>query len=162
MRITYAKLRQLKPKSGVESLQNPPTVEFASRLTNRTGWLATRGKVRAMQRYRAYYLFAVLGALAVVSIALSGAPLLAATPSPSFTIAATNVTMSSNFATGTGSTSFTLTSVNDYAGNVGIICGGPTVPGRSYGASLQSRRACNLNRRSADRQSDGNGDGGPP
>ena len=81
-----------------------------------------------MQRYRAYYLFAVLGALAVVSIALSGAPLLAATPSPSFTIAATNVTMSSNFATGTGSTSFTLTSVNDYAGNVGIICGGPTVP----------------------------------
>ncbi len=76
-----------------------------------------------MQRNRLLQsLWAILG----VSLALSAARAFAATPS--FTITATNVTMSSAASSGTGSTTFTLTSVNGYAGNVGIICSSPTVP----------------------------------
>src|SRR5580692_3603276 len=41
---------------------------------------------------------------------------------PSFTVTATNVTMSSSGSNGTGSSRFTLTSVNGYTGTVGINC----------------------------------------
>jgi hypothetical protein len=51
---------------------------------------------------------------------------LAATPS--FTFAATNVTMPNNTSSGVGSSSFTLTSVNGFAGTVGINCSAPTPP----------------------------------
>ena len=78
-----------------------------------------------MQRVR---FLAVLGALAVVSVTLSTAPLLAATPSPSFTITATNATLSSSTASGVGSSSFILTSVNGYAGQVRVNCNPPTPP----------------------------------
>jgi hypothetical protein len=78
---------------------------------------AARGKVSAMQRVR---FLAVLGVLAVVTVTLSSIPLLAATPSPSFTITATNVTLSSSTASGVGSSTFTLTSVNGYAGQVRV------------------------------------------
>lgn len=78
-----------------------------------------------MQRVR---LLAVLGILAVVTVALSGAPLWAAAPSPSFTITATNVTMSSATSSGIGSSTFTLTSVNGYTGTVVVGCIAPTPP----------------------------------
>jgi hypothetical protein len=86
---------------------------------------ATGRKVCAMQRVR---LIAVPGILAVVSVTLSGASLFAATPSPSFTITATNAILSSSGSTGTGSNSFTLTSVNGYAGQVRVNCNPPTPP----------------------------------
>jgi len=41
---------------------------------------------------------------------------------PSFTFAATDVTLSSASSSGSGSSSFTLTSVNGYKGTVGIAC----------------------------------------
>ncbi len=63
-----------------------------------------------------------LGFLTAFVAASCCSPVLAATPSPSFTIVATNVTMSSTLATGSGSTSFLLTSVNGYAGTVGVNC----------------------------------------
>jgi hypothetical protein len=74
---------------------------------------------------RAYHTCVPLGVVAVVVFSCS--PVLAATPS--FSVAATNVTMSSNAASGTGSTSITLTSVNGYAGTVGFICSPPTTAG---------------------------------
>jgi hypothetical protein len=76
-----------------------------------------------MQRVR---LLAVLGIIAFVTVTLSGAQLLAATPS--FTITATNVTLSSATSSGIGSSSFTLTSVNGYAGQVRVNCNPPTPP----------------------------------
>jgi hypothetical protein len=72
-------------------------------------------------------LLAVLGILAVVTVALSGAPLLA-TPPPSFTITAANATLSSSTSSGVGTSSFTLTSVNGYAGQVLVNCQPPTTP----------------------------------
>ncbi len=47
------------------------------------------------------------------------------TPAPSFTISASNVAMPS---TGTVSIPFTLTSVNGFAGLVGVTCAAPTEP----------------------------------
>ncbi len=61
--------------------------------------------------------------LPTLLLALSPALSLAATPS--FTISATNTTMSSN---GSGSIPIALTSVDGYAGQVGIVCGQPSVP----------------------------------
>jgi hypothetical protein len=55
-----------------------------------------------------------------------GLSALAATPD--FTITAANVTMSSNTSSGSGSSSFTLTSVNGYTGTVSIRCNPPTPP----------------------------------
>jgi hypothetical protein len=68
---------------------------------------------------------------------VSGSPALAA--SPYFTLAATNVTLSSSSSSGTGSSEITLTSVDGYTGTVGIICGAPayqagvTVPACNFG-----------------------------
>jgi len=76
-----------------------------------------------MQRVR---LLAILGILAVLTVTLSGAPALAITPS--FTITATNVTMSTASSSGIGSSSFTLASINGYAGTVGVTCSAPTPP----------------------------------
>jgi hypothetical protein len=73
--------------------------------------------------------FLLVASLLAFTAAYSGRNALAS--APSFTITATNVTMSSNAASGTGSTSITLTSVNGYAGTVGIICSGPTESGAS-------------------------------
>lgn len=70
--------------------------------------------------------FVLLGLLLIVSLALSASPALAATPG--FTIATTNVTMSSSGSSGTGVTDFTLTSVNGYTGSVHIGCAAPTPP----------------------------------
>jgi len=53
---------------------------------------------------------------------------------PTFTISATNVTMSSSGSSGTGASTFTLTSLNGYTGTIGINCyptteqAGATVP----------------------------------
>jgi hypothetical protein len=47
---------------------------------------------------------------------------------PLFTISATNVTMSSSGSTGTGSTTFTLTSEDSYTGTIGITCYPTTEP----------------------------------
>jgi hypothetical protein len=60
-----------------------------------------------------------------VSLVLTGFPALAATPS--FTITATNATMSSSSSSGLGSSSFTLTSVNGYTGKVFVGCQPPTL-----------------------------------
>ncbi|MGO9322937.1 MAG: hypothetical protein ACLP07_00115 [Terracidiphilus sp.] len=68
-------------------------------------------------------------ALVAFLVVLSIPNAFAAAPSPSFTITATNVTMSSTFATGSGSASFTLTSVNGYAGTVGVNCANLNLPG---------------------------------
>jgi hypothetical protein len=73
---------------------------------------------------RSYHALVALGVVALFVGAFSCLPALAATPS--FSVAATGVTMSSNAASGTGSTSVTLTSVNGYAGTVGVICSPPT------------------------------------
>ena len=69
--------------------------------------------------------FVPLGVVAVL-LTVSSLPALAATPA--FTIVATNVTMSSNTSSGTGTTSFTLTSVNGYTGSVGVNCNAPNPP----------------------------------
>ncbi len=74
-----------------------------------------------MQSFR---LLVVLAFLLTPSFVYSGSPALA--PTPSFTIAATNLTMSSSTASGTGSSTFTLTSVNGYAGSVRVSCNSPT------------------------------------
>jgi hypothetical protein len=74
-----------------------------------------------MQRVRP---LAILGIIAIVT--LSGVPLWAA--APSFTITATNVTMSAATSSGIGSSSFTLTSINGYAGQVRVNCQPPTPP----------------------------------
>ncbi len=68
------------------------------------------------------FIVALFAFLAVLSIPNASA----ATPPSSFTIAATNVTMSSSIATGTGSSTFTLTSVNGYAGSIRVSCNIPT------------------------------------
>jgi hypothetical protein len=76
-----------------------------------------------MRRCRAHVL---IGRLLAEGLVLAGFPALAATPA--FTIAATNVTMSSSTSSGQGSSSFTLTSINGYVGLVGINCSAPTPP----------------------------------
>ena len=66
----------------------------------------------------------VASALAFV-VVFSGLNALAATSD--FTVAATNVTMSSSSSSGTGSATFTLTSVNGYTGSVNVNdCEPPT------------------------------------
>jgi hypothetical protein len=80
-----------------------------------------------MQGYR---LLTVLGLLLGFGFVVSGSPALAATPD--FTITAGNVTMSSANSSGVGTSSFTLTSVNGYAGTVGINCTAPTLPAGVY------------------------------
>jgi len=83
----------------------------------------TPGKVSAMSKL---HLTAVPGVLFALSFMGSGSPALAATPH--FTITATNVTMSSNGANGVGTSTTTLTSVNDYSGSVRVVCISPTLP----------------------------------
>lgn len=56
----------------------------------------------------------------VLSFGFFGTQARAATPS--FTISATNATMSSSGSSGTGSSTFTLTSFNGYSGTIGITC----------------------------------------
>jgi len=68
----------------------------------------------------------VLGLLLTASFVFAGFPALAATPS--FTITATNATLSSNTSSGAGTSTFTLTSVNGYAGSVIVGCQPPTPP----------------------------------
>lgn len=75
---------------------------------------------------RFYRAFVLLGPLLIVSLALSASPALAATPG--FTITATNATMSSSGSSGTGSTTFTLSSVNGYTGSVRVGCVEPNPP----------------------------------
>jgi hypothetical protein len=84
---------------------------------------ATPGKDSAMRSYR---LLVLLGLFMALSSVFPGSRALAATPG--FTLAATNVTMSSSGSAGSGASSFTLTSVNGYTGTVGILCGAPTPP----------------------------------
>jgi hypothetical protein len=62
----------------------------------------------------------ILSTLLVLSFGVFSAQARAATSS--FTMSATNVTMTSSGSKGTGSTTFTLTSVNGYSGTVGVIC----------------------------------------
>jgi len=76
-----------------------------------------------MQSYR---LHVVLGIVALFSAMLLSTPALAATPS--FTITATNATLSSNTSSGAGTSTFTLTSVNGYAGSIIVGCQPPTPP----------------------------------
>ena len=60
--------------------------------------------------------------LSIVSgIGLASAPALLAA-APSFTITATNLTLSGQ---GSGASQFTLTSVGGFAGTVGMSCSGP-------------------------------------
>jgi len=68
------------------------------------------------------FVAALLAFFAVFSIPNASA----ATPSPSFTITAANVTMSTNTSSGIGSSSFTLTSVNGYTGSIRVSCNLPT------------------------------------
>jgi hypothetical protein len=68
----------------------------------------------------------LLGLLLTASFVFAGFPALAATPS--FTITATNATLSSNTSSGAGISTFTLTSVNGYAGSVIVGCQPPTPP----------------------------------
>jgi hypothetical protein len=84
---------------------------------------ATRGKVSAMNVYRR---FVLLGLLSAFSFSVPDSLVLAATPE--FTVTATDVTMSSSNSSGTGSSSFTLTSVNNYTGTVQVLCEPPTPP----------------------------------
>lgn len=76
-----------------------------------------------MQRYR---LLVALGLLLTLSFVVSGSAASAATPD--FTVAATNVTMSSATSSGVGSSTFTLTSANGYAGTFVVDCVPPTPP----------------------------------
>lgn len=82
---------------------------------------ASRRKDSAMRSYR---LDAFLGMFFAGSFSFTGIPAAAATPS--FTITATNVTMSSSDSTGIGSSSFTLTSIDGYTGTLQIGCNIPT------------------------------------
>lgn len=88
---------------------------------------------------RSYRLAAFLGMIFVGSVTFTGIPAAAATPS--FTITATNVTMSSSDSAGIGSSSFTLTSIDGYTGTLQIGCNiptpkiGVTVPSCGYGAA---------------------------
>lgn len=71
-------------------------------------------------------LIPLTGVFLVSNLALCSSPALAATPD--FTITATNVVMTSHDSSGTGSTTFTLTSVNGYTGSVQVTCDPPTPP----------------------------------
>jgi hypothetical protein len=88
---------------------------------------------------RIYRLAVFLGLLLTVRFVFAASPALAATPS--FTITATNVTMSSSDSTGIGSSLFTLTSIGGYTGTLQIGCNiptpkiGVTVPSCNYGAA---------------------------
>jgi hypothetical protein len=73
-----------------------------------------------------YRLAVFLGLVLTVSLVFTGFTALAATPS--FTITATNVAVSSSTSSGVGSSTFTLTSVNGYAGSVRVSCAPPTPP----------------------------------
>ena len=71
-----------------------------------------------------------LSCLVVLSVLVTRACVAgAATPVPSFTITASNVTMPSS---GEVSIPFTLTSVNGFVGSVGILCSEPTVAGSKH------------------------------
>lgn len=91
---------------------------------------------------RSYRLVVFLGLLFAVGFAFTGSPALAATPS--FTITATNVTVSSSTSSGVGSSTFTLTSVNGYTGTIRVSCNLPTpltgvkVPYCGYGTPESS------------------------
>jgi hypothetical protein len=75
---------------------------------------------------RIYRLAVFLGLLLSAGLAFTSSQALAATPS--FTISATNVTMSTDTSSGTGSTTFTLTSISGYTGTVAVGCIPPTSP----------------------------------
>ncbi len=66
--------------------------------------------------------FRCMGFSSVLVLLLSAVPGRAATPTPTFTISATNVSLSGQ---GTSASQFTLTSVNGFSGQVGIVCSGP-------------------------------------
>jgi hypothetical protein len=68
--------------------------------------------------------FVLIGSLLAFALALFSTNAPAATPD--FTIAATSVTMSSSGSSGVGSSTFTLTSVNGYAGTIQVNCAPPT------------------------------------
>jgi hypothetical protein len=76
-----------------------------------------------MPNRRTILLIVSLLAIVVVSSVPS-----ALADTPSFTITATPVTKSSTTSSGQGSTTFTLSSVNGYAGTVDIYCGAQTLP----------------------------------
>ncbi|MGD0731850.1 MAG: hypothetical protein ABR956_11340 [Terracidiphilus sp.] len=76
-----------------------------------------------MQNRRFHAIFVPILAFSVV---MSGSSALAATPD--FTITATKVTMSSAASSGTGSSTFALTSVNGYTGSVRVACSYPDLP----------------------------------
>jgi hypothetical protein len=81
------------------------------------------GKDAPVENRKSVVSFAIVIAL---SLGVFGARAPAATPS--FTITATNVTMTSSGSKGTGSSTFTLTSVNGYTGTVGVTCYPTTEP----------------------------------
>jgi hypothetical protein len=70
--------------------------------------------------------FVSLAVFLMLGLGIYGAPARAAVPS--FTISATNVTMSSSGSNGTGSSTVTLTSVNGYAGTVIVNCEPTSAP----------------------------------
>jgi len=74
-----------------------------------------------MQRFRLLVLF---GFLLMSSFVVSGSPAVPA--KPDFVITATDVTMTSAGSSGTGSTAFTLTSLDGYTGTVQVTCDPPT------------------------------------
>ena len=70
--------------------------------------------------------FALLPAIFLISLALLAAGDAAAAPSPGFTITASNVSVSD---TGSGSSSYTVTSVDGFTGKVGVSCFQPEING---------------------------------
>ncbi|MGP8251603.1 MAG: hypothetical protein ACLQHF_06175 [Terracidiphilus sp.] len=64
--------------------------------------------------------FVSIATFLTLGLGIYGAQARAVTPS--FTVSATNVTMSSSGSNGTGLSIFTLTSVNGYTGTVGVTC----------------------------------------
>lgn len=68
--------------------------------------------------------FRCMGFSAVLFVIVFAVPGHAATPTPTptFTISATNVSLSGQ---GTATSQFTVTSVNGFSGQVGIVCSGP-------------------------------------
>lgn len=73
---------------------------------------------------RTYRLSAVFGL--ILACLLCWGPLSALAVTPAFTIAATDVTVSSANSSGFGSSSIALTSVDGYTGTVQVICDPPT------------------------------------
>jgi hypothetical protein len=71
-------------------------------------------------------LLLLLGSLLTLSVAIPGSQ--AQPAKPDFMITSTNVTMSNSAAGGSGTTTFTLTSLDGYTGTVQVICEPPSPP----------------------------------